>query len=128
MNQRPSLRTIATTLTCLLFPLTLLAGLSTAAWYKSNNPDNVDITASLAYLTQTMTAAIIVFAVITTAIVAIIVTMYRRDRNFSQAKLPLALLIAVIVLIVALSLANGYSNTAQNQYLLDHERPTLDQQ
>lgn len=127
MNQRPSLRTIATTLTCLLFPLTLLAGLATAAWYKSNNPDNVDITAGLAYLTQTMTAAIIIFAIITAVIVFLIVVMYRRDHNFSQAKLPLALLVTVIVLIVALSLVNGYSNTAQNQYLLDHERPTFDQ-
>mgnify|MGYP007082242626 CR=1 FL=1 len=127
MNQRPSLRTIAIALVCLLVPLTMLAGMLTAAYYKSTNPDGVDVTTSLAYLQQTMTGAIVVFVLITAAIVGLIVTMYRQERNFLQAKLPLALLSAVLVLAGALLITNGYTDPVQDQYLRDTGQPTLDE-
>ena len=127
MNRRPTLRTITITLTCLLLPLTMLAGVLAGAVYKSTNPDGIDITTSLAYLRQTMTVAILVFAVITAVIVSLLIAMYRQDRNFNQAKLPLVLLAGIIASIIALLLTNAYTNSVQDQYLKDYGRPTLDQ-
>ena len=127
MDRRPSLRTIAITLTCLLLPLTALAAALAAAVYKSSNPDDIDITTSLAYLRQTMVVAIAVFGLVTAAVVALVVVMYRRDHNFSQAKLPLVLLVATVGMVGALLLTNAYTNSVQDQYLRDHGRPTLDE-
>lgn len=127
MDRRPSLRTLAISLTCLLLPLTMLASAVAAAIYKSANPDNIDITTSLAYLRQTMIVAIVVFALLVATIVGLIVKMYRRDRNFAQAKLPLVLLVSTVGIIAILLVVNAYTNSVQEQYLRDHGRPTLDQ-
>ncbi len=127
MTRRPSLRTASLTLVCLLVPLTMLAGMLAAAFYKSANPDSIDITTDLAYLRQTMTVAILVFAAITATVAGLIVAMYRRDRNFAQAKLPLLLLVGVIVVIVGTLITNAYTNSVQDQYLRDHGRPTLNE-
>lgn len=127
MDRRPSLRTMALTLSCLLVPLTILAGVLTSAFYATNNPDNIDITASLAYLRQTMVVSIAVFTLIAAAVVWLIVKMYRNDRNFVQAKLPLVLLAAAIGLMGVVLVVNVYTNSVKDQYLKDHGRPTLDQ-
>ena len=127
MNRRPSMRTVTLTLVCLLVPLTMLVGTVATAIYKSSNPDNIDITSSLAYLRQMMTIAIVAFALLTATIAGLIVAMYRRDHNFSQAKLPLVLLIAVVGTLAAVLITNAYTDSVQNQYLIDHGRPTLDQ-
>ena len=127
IGRRPSLRTIAITLTCLLLPLTMLAGVLAGAIYKSANPDGIDITTSIAYLRQTMTVAIVTFVAITMTITGLVIAVYRRDHNFTQAKLPLVLLISTIAVVIALLLANAYTNSVQDQYLKDHGRPTLDQ-
>lgn len=127
MDRRPSLRTLAITLTCLLLPLTMLAGVVAAAILKSANPDNIDITTSLAYLRQTMIASIIVFGLAVATIVGLIVKMYRRDHNFTQAKLPLVLLVSTVGVIALLLVVNAYTNSVREQYLRDHGRPTLDQ-
>ena len=111
IGRQPSLRTIAVTLTCLLLLLTILAGVLAGAIYKSTNPDNVDITTSLAYLRQTMTIAIITFGVLAGTVAGIVIAMYRRDRNFAQAKPPLVFLISTIAVIIALLLANAYTNS-----------------
>ena len=127
MDRRPNLRTITVTLVCLLLPLTLLASTFAAAFYKANNPDNIDITASLAYLRQTMVIAVVVFAVITAAIVGLIIKMYRTDGNFAQARLPMVLLITIVGVMGVVLLVNGYTDSVQDQYLRDRGRPTLDE-
>lgn len=127
MEPKSNLRTFAIILASLLLPLTLLGGTLTAAILKANNPDNVDITTGLAYLSQTMTVAIVIFAVITAGIIGLVIAMYRRDHNFSEAKLPLTLLVCVLVVIALLASVNAYTNSVQDQYRLDHGQPTLDQ-
>lgn len=125
--KRPNIRTATTSLVALILPITLLAGAITAACYKSTNPDNVDITQGLAYLGQTMTISIITFAVLVILAVIGIVKMYRTDGNMSNAKLPLTLLVAMIVLLGGYALVSSYTNNVQDQYLIDHGRPTLQQ-
>ncbi len=122
---RPNLRTRTTALSALIVPITLLVSTVTGAYYKSSNPQNIDITQGLAYLQQTMTAAVITFSLIALFIVIGIVKMYRRDRNFSDAKLPLVLFSATIVLLIATGITNAYTNSVQDQYLRDQGRPTL---
>ncbi len=120
MSSRPSLRTIALSLIALLFPLAMLVGNSVTAFHKSTNPNNVDITAGLAYLRQTLFASFGTAFIIGAIVVWLIIMMYRRDRNFIEAKLPLALLVVVtIVLIGAISL-NSYTNAVEDQYRQDH--------
>ena len=71
--------------------------------------------------------AIAVRHVLVAAIVGLIVAMYRSDRNFSQAKLPLVLLIATVVVLAGVLLTDAYTDSVQDQYLRDHNRPTLDE-
>lgn len=125
--KRLSLRTLTTAIVALILPATLFIGVATAAFYKSTNPDNVDITQGLAYLQQTMIAVILTFVVLLIASIAGIVTMYRRERSFVNAKLPLTLLGIVVVLCVGTLVLNAYSSSVQDQYLIDHGRPTLQQ-
>ena len=127
LMSRPSLRTISTILSALLLPLTMLVSAATGAYYKNNNPDNVDITQGLAYLQQTLVAGVGCFVIILLIIVGLIVMMYRQDKNFINAKLPLVLLSAVVVIIVGTLLVNNYTNQVQDQYLRDNNRPTLKQ-
>jgi len=125
--KRPSLRTITISLLALALPTTLLASSVVAVYFKSTNPSNVDITQGLAYLQQSLLAAILTFGLFAIASVVGIIMMYRRDHNFVEAKLPLVLLCTIIVLMGGVSLANAYSNKVQDQYLIDHGRPTLQQ-
>ena len=125
MSSRPSYRTIAITLSALLLPLSILAGLIAAAYFKSTNPNNVDITNGLAYLQHTMFFAIGVGVAIGVNVVWLIVSMYRRDKNFVQAKLPLTILISVVAIIGAIGILSSYTSSVEDQYRTDRGQPTL---
>lgn len=124
---RPNLRTITTSLVALALPVAILASAATAAYYKNTNPDNVDITQGLAYLQQSMMAGVIAFALFVALSVVGIVMMYRSERNFINAKLPLVLLVTVLVLVAGIVMLNAYTNQVQDQYLIDNGRPTMKQ-
>ena len=125
--KRPNTRTATTALVALILPITLLVGAIASAYYKSTNPDHVDVTQSLAYLSQTMTISFITFAVLVILVIIGIVKMYRADGNMCSAKLPLVLLIAIVVLLGSYALVSSYTSKVQDQYLIDHGRPTLQQ-
>ena len=125
MTSRPSLRTIALSLTALLVPLSMLAANLVAALYKSNNPDSVDITNGLAYLQQSLVAGFGTAVMIAALIIWLITRMYRRDKSFAEAKLPLVLLVSIGVLVTTLALISNYTSTVEDQYRKDHGQPTL---
>lgn len=125
--KRPNTRTATTSLVALILPITLLVGAIASACYKSTNPDNVDITQGLAYLGQTMTISIITFVILVILVVIGVAKMYRADGNMSNAKLPLTLLVAMVVLLGGYALVSSYTSNVQDQYLIDHGRPTLQQ-
>lgn len=125
--KRPNLRTMTISLVALAFPVALLVSGLVAAYFKSTNPDKVDITQGLAYLGQSLTAGVVTFALLALFAVVGITKIYRRDHNFGEAKLPLILLLSVLVLIVAAAMTNAYTNKVQDQYLIDNGRPTLQQ-
>ena len=127
MSSRPTPRTIATSLAALLVPLSIAAASITGAYYKSNNPNNVDITNGLAYLQQTLIAGFGVGIIIGLCVVGLIIHMYRQDKNFIQAKFPLLLLVAVGVIIGTAGLFSGYTSRVEDQYRIDRGQPTLQQ-
>lgn len=127
MPSRPRPRTIAVTLSTLLLPLSILAGAVAGAYYKSTNPNNIDITTSLAYLQQTLFIGIGVGILIGLSVVGLIVHMYKKDRGFVQAKLPLTLLVAVGLIVGLISLSSSFISRAEDQYRIDHGQPTLQQ-
>jgi RsiW-degrading membrane proteinase PrsW (M82 family) len=120
-----SLKNVATLLTAALIPIIILVSQTVGAIYKTNNPDNVDITNGLAYIQQTLIAGIGVGIVIALIIVWLIIRIYRRDKNFSEAKLPMLLLVFVGACVVAIAAISNYTSSVENQYLKDHDRPTL---
>lgn len=124
---RPNLRTITVTIVALTLPITLLISTATTAYFKSTNPDKVDVTQGLAYLQQSLTASAITLGLLIAASITGIILMYRRDRDFSNAKLPLVLLITTCVILAGAGLLNGYVGKVQDQYLIDHGRPTMKQ-
>lgn len=125
--KRPNTRTATTALVALILPITLLVGAIASAYYKSTNPDNVDVTQGLAYLGQTMTISFVTFAVLIILAIIGIVKMYRADGSMCNAKLPLALLVTIVVLLGSYALVGSYTSKVQDQYLIDHGRPTLQQ-
>lgn len=125
--KRPNTRTVTTALVALILPITLVVGALAAAYYKSTNPDKVDITQGLAYLSQIMTISILTFVVLSILVIVGIAKMYRTDGNFSRAKLPLQLLVTTVVLLAAYALTSAYTSKVQDQYLIDNGRPTLQQ-
>lgn len=120
-------RNLAIFLAASFLPTTMLAGQITAAIYKKNNPDAVDITQGLAYLGQTMTIALAIAGLMIAGCIGLIVMLYRQDKNFSEARLPLVLLVVNFVLVLGIALTNNYVNQVQDQYLIDHGKPTLQQ-
>lgn len=84
----------------LVLPLTTLLS-STVEWYfKSNNPNNVDITSNLAYLKQVLCTALVAYAAlwIIGLITALVGLKKDQDTKFSK----LALLILPLVLIISI--------------------------
>lgn len=120
MPSRPSLRTIAITLTAALLPLSMLMSNIVTALYKASNPENVDITAGLAYLRQSLFAGFGTALIIGAIVVWLIVSMYRRDRNFIEAKLPLVLLCLVVFVLIISAAVSSYTGAVEDQYRRDH--------
>ena len=120
MKPRITLRTAAITLTTLLIPLSMLFGNIVTALYKSTNPSDVDITNDLAYLRESLFAGFGAAFLIGAIIVWLIVLMYRRDKNFSEAKFPLVLLVSLCIVTFAALAVSGYTNAVEDQYTRDY--------
>lgn len=121
-TRRPGLRTIATVMAALAVPVTLLMAQLVGVYYRSSNPDNVDITQGLAYLRPIMVAAWLTFGVMVALVVALISKMYKRDGNFAQAKLPLSLLVVIVIVMGGWMAVNSYNDQVVNEYRQSQER------
>ncbi|HMS92281.1 MAG TPA: hypothetical protein PJ993_02440 [Candidatus Saccharibacteria bacterium] len=119
-------RNIAIISSLLVFPVTILTSLLISLYFKSTNPDNIDITQSLAYLSQSLVPAIIVMMMLLIIIMILCVLIYRQEGPAST-KLPLALLIINIISIALIAIVNWQIGRVQDQYLKDQGRPTIQQ-
>lgn len=98
----------------------MLIGAVVTAFYKSTNPDAVDVTAELAYLRQSLVAGFGAALLIGAAIIGLIVHMYRKSGSFADAKFPLIVFAMVGIVTVAALVVNGYVDAVEDQYRRDH--------
>jgi len=73
----------------------------------SVNPDHVDVSQPLAYLSQILGWSFGVLGVLLLAIVVVFVLVYRRGRSLDPLKLPLLVLAIQVVLGVLALIFNG---------------------
>ena len=119
-------RTAAIVTSVATFPVTVLTALLVGLYFKSTNPSNIDITQSLAYLSQSLVPAIVVLVVLLMITAVLTFLVYRQD-GYKNAKLPLALLAINVVSIALILVVNWQINRVQDQYLIDHNRPSFQQ-
>ncbi len=119
------LRNLAIFLVTALVPVVIIVSQVVGVFYKSSNPDNVDVTNGLAYLQQTLIAGIGSGVLIALVVIWLIIRMYHSDKTFSQAKLPMILLIFISLSVVTMLALNNYASAVEDDYLREHGRPTI---
>jgi hypothetical protein len=110
------LHTVAVVLSSLFIPLPLLAGATLEAVIDSVNPANVDVSQGLAYLRELLIFGFGFLAVMLVVILVLIVVLYRRARSFRAIALPVAVLVAQVVVGVALLVMRGAIAAAEAGY------------
>ena len=100
----------------LILPVTLLLSSMVAWHFKETNPNNVDITAGLAYLKQILGTTLIVFAVLwVTSLVSALIGL-KKDASKELSKLGLVVLALVTILSVGSGIANNKAGDAEEAY------------
>lgn len=119
-------RNLAIISSIVVFPFTILTSLLISLYFKSTNPDNIDITQSLAYLSQSLIPALVVMSILLISSLILCFMVYRQE-GYQRTKLPLALLIINILSIALIAIVNWQIGRVQDQYLKDQGRPTIQQ-
>lgn len=100
----------------LAFPLALLIS-STAAWYlKSHNPDNVDVTAGLAYLRPILLSAFVTFGLCMVLSLWFALWGKRHDNSPELSYLGILLIIVVTLVTLASAIAQRGAGNAEESY------------
>lgn len=103
-------------LASLALPLTVLIS-GTIAWVlKSTNPDNVDVTAGLAYLRPILLSALITFAITMLAAFMFAIRGKRLDKSPELGTLGLLLVVVLTLLSIAAGIANKGAGDAEDAY------------
>ena len=104
------------TIISLTLPLTLLFGKVHEWWLKSRNPDNVDITAGLAYLRPLLVSSLVVFFVLVALAVITGVLGLKRDEDKSTAHRALASLAVAVVVCGFVAFSSNRVSKAEDNY------------
>jgi uncharacterized membrane protein len=100
----------------LALPLSLVVS-GTIAWYlKANNPDNVDITAGLAYLRPILVSAFVTFGVLMLVAFVSALRGRRRDASPELSTLGLALIITLVLVSLVAGVASNRASKAEDRY------------
>ena len=100
----------------LVLPLTLLIS-AVVAWYlKFNNPDNVDITAALAYLRPTLLTAITCFTAFWLLSLISGIVGLKKDHSDEYSKIGLILLILITVVSLCAGITTKKTSDAESSY------------
>ncbi len=113
MNQKHAKISLAAS--ALALPVALMAGNLTSLILKTNNPDNVDITANLAYLRPTLIVSFTIFGVLCViSLVFAIISMRKGDKSLS--KFSLVVLVAVLLVSLAAGLLQKQTDAIERDY------------
>lgn len=104
--------TTAILLSTLVIPLPIFVGRLVEAILDTANPNNVDVTQPLAYLSQILGFSFGALGVLMVAIVVIYVLVYRRTRTLDSLRLPLLILAIQVVMGVLILLFNALVDNA----------------
>lgn len=104
----------------LAVPVTVLLGSAVAWYYKTRNPDDVDITAGLAYLRQILLTTFGAFLVMAVLTIVLAVFGLRRDDDPALARLALVLLAAVTACGLLAGVASSRAGDAEHRYRQQH--------
>ncbi len=118
-------RNLAIICASLVFPVSMLVSLLVALYFKSVNPDSVDVTQGLAYLGHSLISGLVVALGLIVA--SLVFSLQARKQPGQGGRLPFAILFTTVVIGIMLVLINLRVNQVQDQYLIDHGRPTLGQ-
>ena len=100
----------------LVLPLALLAGNVVTWYYKSSNPNNVDITADLAYLRQTLVTAFVVYGLVWLISLVCGILSLRREKSSDLGKTGLLLLSLITALSLCTAVTAGKISNAEEAY------------
>ena len=113
-------------LVSLTLPVTLCISGFVAWQLKETNPDNVDITASLAYLKQILGAALITFGAFWIAGLILALVGLKKDSSKDFSKLALITLVLVTVFSVTAGIANNKASDAEEAHRAQKTREFFD--
>lgn len=105
----------------LVLPLTILLSGLVAYYLKSNNPDNIDITAALAYLRPTLISAIICFAFFWLIGLLAGLIGLKKDKSNEYSKIGLTLLVLVTVVSGLAGVTIKKTSDAESAYRISQE-------
>lgn len=100
----------------LLLPLTFLISGFVAWQLKESNPNNVDITSSMAYLKQILGTTLVVGAVVWVFSLAMALMGIKKDASSELGKLGLLALVLVTVFSIAGGMVNNAAGDAEEAY------------
>lgn len=110
------LHTWAVVLSSLVIPLPLIVGALVEAILDSTNPEKVDVTQDLAYLRELLGSSFGSLGILLVSIVALLVTLYLRERTLNALALPLVILAVQVVVGIALLILTGVVDGIENSY------------
>ncbi len=119
-------KTISTICAAAFFPAAILASMLTGLLLKSTNPSNVDVSVGLAYLGHQLLAGSIV-GIILLVLAVIYASKANKTEGAGSGSLAFRIVAMNIVLAVLILAVNAMTLRTQNQYLIDHGKPTVDQ-
>ena len=106
----------------IMYPAAAFIG-GLVAWnLKSNNPNNVDITAGLAYLRPILVTGFTLFAVLFITSLVNGVIALKKDQDKNLGKLALILLATIAVFSIGAAIANAKTDDAISQYRTQKEQ------
>lgn len=100
----------------LVLPLALLAGNLVTWYYKSGNPDNVDITAGLAYLRPILVTSFVVYGLVWLISLVTGILALKREQTSELGRTGLMLLALVTVISLCTAITAGKVSDAEEAY------------
>ena len=100
----------------LALPLALVFSNIVSWYFKSNNPDNVDITAGLAYLRPILVTGFVTFGVVMGVGLISALAGRKKDASAELSKLGLMLVVVITILSLVAGIASKVTSTAQDNY------------
>jgi hypothetical protein len=105
-------------------PMAVLAGVKVGGLMKLMNPDDIDVTQDLAYLGYIVISAVVIGLLWVFVAVFLCILLYREDKSFVRAKMPLTILVVNIFIAASILIFREVDGSAQDNWSRDHNQPT----